>query len=512
MTYKRPKFRYVKRYDLESLVPDLNGIYHGFIYGDGTYRKHVDKTVMLLCGYKKDFMLPLVADRDKKIYECSNGVTEVCYFDKAYKQLPDLEKCSDEYLLGFLSGYIAADGHVTISGRTDIRSSKEESLVGLRNICARLGIRTSKITMFVHNTNYKKNAITYRLTIYPGLPAHQFINPKQRRTVELGSAIRKERLFAFVKSVELTDRIENVYCVDEPIHHEFTLVGGVLTKNCTCYCIGRSEEIAGQAVKVFPNISVGGFYDAKEWYDKSDWVGSNQPVEGGILCWGASTDKYGHVAICERVLGNTGNGWKVLVSQSNYGGTFFETKEYIVNRGSKTSGVGFIYNGCLHNPYIRDIRVDRDATKNQVEVLVDLLKLRKAANGDVVEGLFAAPGIYNIIETKEDGEYTWAKLDSERWIALNDTEGWTKTYLIEKEEPKTDPELENEITKLKAEISELNNKISELNKEVSELKTQNESLTSQVNEAKQAETTAENKAKSYKEIIEAAKIILDREV
>ena len=114
------------------------------------------------------------------------------------------------------------------------------------------------------------------------------------------------------------------------------------------------------------------------------------------------------------MLGNTGNGWKVLVSQSNYGSTFFETKEYVVNRGSKTSGVGFIYNGCLHNPYIRDIRVDRDTTKNQVEVLVDLLKLRKAANGDVVEGLFAAPGIYNIIETKEDGEYTWAKLDTER--------------------------------------------------------------------------------------------------
>lgn len=332
------------------------------------------------------------------------------------------------------------------------------------------------------------------------------------RLVKQKSSIGKEKLFVQVKSVELTSRVEDVYCVNEPIHHEFTLAGGVLTKNCTCYCVGRSEEIAGQAVKIFPNISVGGFYDAKEWYDKSDWVGSNQPVEGGILCWGASTDKYGHVAICERVLGNTGNGWKVLVSQSNYGGTFFETKEYVVNRGSKTAGVGFIYNGCLHNPYIRDIRVDRDITKNQVEVLVDLLKLRKDANGDVVEGLFVAPGIYNIIETKEAGDYTWAKLDSERWIALNDAEGWTKTYFVDDSGAKTDPELEDEISKLKAEISGLTNKISELNKEISELKSQNESLTTQVNEAKQDEVVAENKAKSYKEIIEAAKVILDREV
>lgn len=287
---------------------------------------------------------------------------------------------------------------------------------------------------------------------------------------------------------------------------------GTMLPNCTTYAMGRSEEIAGQAVKVFPNISVGGFYDAKEWYDKSDWVGSNQPVVGGILCWGASTDKYGHVAICERVLGNTGNGWKVLVSQSNYGGSYFETKEYVVNRGSKTSGVGFIYNGCLHNPYINDIRVDRDTTKSQVEVLVDLLKLRKDANGDVVEGLFAAPGIYDIKETKEAGNYTWAKLSNERWIALNDNEGWTKTYSIEKENPKTDPELEEEIAKLKTEISSLNDKVNSLNKELEDLKAKNESLTSQVNEAKQAEEVAENKAKAYKEIIDAAKIILDREV
>lgn len=284
---------------------------------------------------------------------------------------------------------------------------------------------------------------------------------------------------------------------------------GTMLPNCTTYCIGRSEEIANQAVKVFPNISVGGFYDAKEWYSKSDWVGSNEPVVGGILCWGASSDKYGHVAICERVLGNTGNGWKVLVSQSNYGGTFFETKEYIVNRGVKTSGVGFIYNGCLHNPYINDIRVSRDTTKAQVEVLVDLVRIRKDANGDVVEGQFAAPGIYNIKETKEAGDYTWAKLDNERWIALNDEGGWTKTYLVDNG-IKTDPELENEVDELKAQINTLNSKVESLNKDITELKTQNESLTTQLNEAKQAEVIAENKAKEYKEIIDAAKIILQR--
>ncbi len=507
------KMRVIRRYDLEEIVPELQGIFHGFIYGDGTYRKALDKTVMLLCGHKKDFMLPLVMQdtTEHKIHECTNGVVEVCYFDKNYKLLPDIEKCSDGYLLGFLVGYIASDGNVCSAGSIDITSVKEDSMYGLRDICARLGLITSIPRRYVHNTNFKKNAILYRMRIYKGLPTKYFINTKQRHTIESSLFNPRQKNFTHIKSIEKTDRVEEVYCVDEPIHHEFTLANGVLTKNCTCFCLGRSEEIAGQAVKVFPNISVGGFYDAKEWYDKSDWVGSNQPVEGGILCWGASSDKYGHVAICERVLGNTGNGWKVLVSQSNYGGTYFETKEYVVNRGSKTAGVGFIYNGCLHNPYINDIRVERDTTKNQVEVLVDLLKLRKDANGDAVEGLFAAPGIYDIKETKESGDYTWAKLSTERWIALNDAEGWTKTYFVDNN-TKTDPELENDIAQLKEQINSLNSKIETLNKETTELKSQNDSLTAQVNTAKQAEVVAENKSKAYKEIIDAAKVILDREV
>lgn len=514
MSMNRAQFRYSKRYDLEDLKPELEGIYHGFIYGDGTYRKNLDKTVMLLCDYKKDFMLPLVNQdtKEHKIYNCANNVTEVGYFDKSYKQLPNIETCSDEYLLGFLSGYIAADGNVGSSGRIDIMSAKEESLIGLRDICARLGLRTSKVKMFVHDTNYKKNAVLYRLRISPGLPTKHYINTKQRQIVELGSLLHKERKLAVVKSVELTNKVEEVYCVDEPIHHEFTLSGGELTKNCTTYVVGRTCEIAGQACKIFPKRSAGGFPDAKGFYSESDWVGSAEPVVGGIICWGASTDKYGHVAICERVLGQTSTGWKILVSQSNYGGTFFETKEYTVKKGVKTNGVGYIYNGCLHNPYINDIRVSRDTAKNQVEVLVDKLKVRTSANGEELSGRFIAQGTYNVIEFKEAGSYTWAKLAADTWIATNDIEGWTKTYYIEKETPTTDSDLEKQIEELKAQLETANNNISSLRKEKEELTTKNSELVSQVNEAKEAEELAENKVSSYKEIIKAAKVILDRTV
>ena len=287
---------------------------------------------------------------------------------------------------------------------------------------------------------------------------------------------------------------------------------GTMLPNCTTFCQGRSCEIAGQAVKIFPKRSVGGFPDAKGWYDESDWVGSAEPVVGGVICWGASTDKYGHVAICERVLGQTSNGWKILVSQSNYGGTFFETKEYTVKKGAKTSGVGYVYNGCLHNPYINDARTSRDTTKNQVEVLANKLKVRTTANGDVLEGRFVALGIYNVSEFKEAGDYLWAKLADDTWIATNDADGWTKTYYIEKQTPTTDSDLEKQIEELKAQLETANNNITSLNKEKEELTTKNSELTTQVNEAKEAEEIAVNKASNYKEIIVAAKTILDKEL
>jgi hypothetical protein len=65
---------------------------------------------------------------------------------------------------------------------------------------------------------------------------------------------------------------------------------------------------------------------------------------------------------------------------------------------------------------------------------------------------------------------------------------------------------------LKAQLETANNNISSLNKEKEELVTKNSELITQVNEAKEAEEIAENKATNYKEIIVAAKTILDKDL
>ena len=286
--------------------------------------------------------------------------------------------------------------------------------------------------------------------------------------------------------------------------------GDAALPNCVTYCSGRLSEANGENLR---NIMSGrtGFGNAKEWYNSTTLEKGSTPKVGAVACF---TGTLGHVAFVEKV----NDDGTVTVSQSNYqsskdynSSNYFQVKTYKLEVGKVASGVGLTFQGYIYSPNIKT-SVNRDASKDQVEVLAERLKVRKAANGDWDEGIFAPLGIYDILETKTEGEYTWAKLADECWIAINDVDGWTKTYFADGSSNKTDPELENEISELKAEISELNNKISELNKEINELKTQNESLISQVNEAKQAESVAENKAKSYKEIIDAAKVILDREV
>lgn len=235
--------------------------------------------------------------------------------------------------------------------------------------------------------------------------------------------------------------------------------------NCTCYCVGRVQEEYGadEPLKMFTDRSPGGFPNAKDWWQEWAFDKGAEPKVGGVLVWDGYTSSqsitsYGHVAVCERVE-DLGNGsYKVLVSQSAYGGYFFKTAEYTVRQGRKTTGVGYVYLGCLYNPYVVVKAVKRDANKKQVEVLADKMNVRKTPNGEKYEGRFCPKGIYNLLSTKSSGAYEWAKIGSACWIALNDADGWTKTYDL------TDSE-----------------KVQELEKEVESLKASNEKLTALYN-------------------------------
>lgn len=121
---------------------------------------------------------------------------------------------------------------------------------------------------------------------------------------------------------------------------------------------------------------------------------------------------------------------------------------------------------------------ERDETKNQVEVLADSLRCRKSPNGEIIKNLFCPIGIYDILETKED-DYVWVRLADGLWIATNDKDGWTKTYL-----------------KSSDDIEELNKQIANLNSQIKALQDEKVKSEQEHLEEVNALTSDLNKAQS----------------
>jgi hypothetical protein len=201
--------------------------------------------------------------------------------------------------------------------------------------------------------------------------------------------------------------------------------------NCTTFCVGESlEAIQAQVPMSFfvaPYDRDGAFPDASQWYKL--WKGKKglEPKAGGVCVWEGGN---GHVAFVLETRDAGSKGAWVKVCQSNYKGVYFEVKEYYVKVGQVTTGVGKKYIGCVYND-VKDLRTTRNKNLEQVEVLTDSLNARITPNGVVYAGRRVLKGIYTIFDKMRAGDYVWAQLDKDTWIALNDKDGWTKTYDIE---------------------------------------------------------------------------------
>lgn len=207
---------------------------------------------------------------------------------------------------------------------------------------------------------------------------------------------------------------------------------------CTWYAHGRTLEVyqATSPLKMFVGRTTGGYPVAREWY--KDWLykKGTAPKVAGVLVFEGGVNNFGHVAICEEIIRDYGNSWEVLVSQSDWGGAYWSQKVITIKKGYKTNGytANLKYIGCCYNPYVDDKRVARNTKQNQIEVLADMLSVRRTPNGVKYEGQFMPQGIFNVLSFVKSGNYTWAEVDKNMFCALNDGAGWTKTYLVKKEE------------------------------------------------------------------------------
>jgi len=186
----------------------------GFGYGDGTLDSR-GRAKLRLCGNKDVKWLSVFESYgNASIWspEKMNGDVLIVYH-KGYfgnwKELP-IEHMQDiNYMKSWLDGYLAADGHVN-SKQPGLSSQNYDAIQFVKYIAPMCGyIVTGENTSLVMETNFgiRKNPLT-RLTL------------------------RNEAEF-IVTNIEELDETEEVFCVQEPETHSFTLASGLLTGNCS---------------------------------------------------------------------------------------------------------------------------------------------------------------------------------------------------------------------------------------------------------------------------------------
>ncbi|MFD0947022.1 DNA primase [Sphingomonas canadensis] len=227
---------------LEAVTPDRrsaweidpDGVRHGLVFGDGTMY-HGKYGTINLHGPANMALASWFPDQRHALKERAPGKPYLqIYGGRAFdgmKRLPD-PRSSEAYLLGFLAGYLAADGHVAKDGTVMLHSANPAHLQAVRDISSTLGIVTYGRTTQSRRGIDDAISEIYRIHFAASsLVPEMFLMTVARERFESHSKAF-DRLRWTVRGVTPTDRIEQVYCAQVPEDHAFALDDDILTGNC----------------------------------------------------------------------------------------------------------------------------------------------------------------------------------------------------------------------------------------------------------------------------------------
>ena len=215
------------------------GVRHGIVYGDGTTVKaqqRVKGYMVRLCGAGKDF-LSFFEGYPVSYPPTANGDPIVMLYDAfaathALKELPSAQE-SESYLLGFIRGWLSTDGHIS---KRDSQTSICCNSAGkdwLYQYAERAGFVIQGSTIQPRTTNYgerKEDTFVVRISRSSLTEEDILSKTKQQYFKPLKSQFH-------VRSVEDTDRVEEVFCAEVPDTNTFVLEGGLVTGNCSFVAI-----------------------------------------------------------------------------------------------------------------------------------------------------------------------------------------------------------------------------------------------------------------------------------
>lgn len=223
----------------DGVKPCSIAIQHGLVYGDGTYVKDRNYCLIDLVDESQQFVSRFTTGHRQE--EGSRGGvitgrhTRINSLPANWKQLPELSM-NKEYLLGFLMGWFAADGSARASN-ADLFSSDINALEWARSAFALLGYYVSPVRIARENSPFDDTpAPLYKISIPVGEMPEGFLL-KDSHSFPAGEPRKNWKVI----SVTETDRIEDVWCVQEPETQTFALADGILTRNCSFTVIDSLE-------------------------------------------------------------------------------------------------------------------------------------------------------------------------------------------------------------------------------------------------------------------------------
>jgi DNA repair exonuclease SbcCD ATPase subunit len=136
--------------------------------------------------------------------------------------------------MGWLSGYVGADGCVDKYGVCKISSFKEADIRIVMDVCSILGIPYFKFRSYTGSNNFKKEFTCYELNLDSNYLKSNFFIIEQHKKRFLNR--KSKRIYRWrVVSIEESNLYEEVYCANVPNKHSFTLEGGILTGNSVVF-------------------------------------------------------------------------------------------------------------------------------------------------------------------------------------------------------------------------------------------------------------------------------------
>lgn len=226
------------------------GVVHGLVYGDGTaqYKQSTGQSPRVsamtrvckgfsirLCSDAED-LLPFFGDSPVSRPPSFNGDPVVYLFGTGVdlKSLPEVDTgfFTDDYLVGFIRGWLAADGSVSTSSQVSLASTAD-GVSWINKVGPRLGFVSRGGYDYPDETNLgvRKEKLSCVRFDRRWLQSDDFIISRKRDRFSKID-VSKNPGYTKVSSLEFSSR-EEVFCFEVPTTRSFLLTKNLLTGNCS---------------------------------------------------------------------------------------------------------------------------------------------------------------------------------------------------------------------------------------------------------------------------------------